>query len=118
MQQVLEVVDFAGNLSKALDSVLNGKPISEENIESYLDTAIDTIKTQFVDEKESFNEEKAIEVIERASEITSDFVSEEMQQYSTQIEEFLSSKVSDNTIGKGLANAIKNLFGIGAQSGI
>ena len=118
MQQVLEVVDFAGNLSEALDSVLNGKPISEENIESYLDTAIETIKTQFVDEEESFNEEKAIEVIERASEITSDFVSEEMQQYSTQIEEFLSSKVSDNTIGKGLANAIKNLFGIGAQSGI
>mgnify|MGYP005776807251 CR=1 FL=1 len=118
MQQVLEVVDFAGNLSEALDSVLNGEPISEENIESYLDTAIETIKTQFVDEKESFNEEKAIEVIERASKITSDFVSEEMQQYSTQIEEFLSSKVSDNTIGKDLANAIKNLFGIGAQSGI
>ena len=57
MQQVLEVVDFAGNLSKALDSVLNGKPISEENIESYLDTAINTIKTQFVDEKEfDFNQ--------------------------------------------------------------
>lgn len=118
MQQVLEVVDFAGNLSKALDSVLNGKPISEENIESYLDTAINTIKTQFVDEKESFNEKKAIEVIERASEITSDFVNEEMQQYSTQIEELLNSKVSNNTISPNLANAIKNLFGIGAQSGI
>ena len=118
MQQVLEVVDFAGNLSKALDSVLNGKPISEENIESYLDTAIDTIKTQFVDEEESFDEEKAIEVIERASEITSDFVNEEMQEYSTQIEELLNSKVSDDTISPNLANAIKNLFGIGAQSGI
>lgn len=118
MQQVLEVVDFAGNLSKALDSVLNGKPISEENIESYLDTAINTIKTQFVDEKESFNEKKAIEVIERASEITSDFVNEEMQQYSTQIEELLNSKVSDDTISPNLANAIKNLFGIGVQSGI
>ena len=118
MQQVLEVVDFAGNLSEALDSVLNGKPISEENIESYLDTAIETIKTQFVDEEESFNEEKAIEVIERASEITSDFVSEEMQQYSTRIEELLNSKVSDDTISPNLANAIKNLFGIGAQSGI
>lgn len=118
MQQVLEVVDFAGNLSKALDSVLNGKPISEENIESYLDTAINTIKTQFVDEKESFNEKKAIEVIERASEITSDFVSEEMQQYSTRIDELLNSKVQDEIIGEGLANAIKNLFGIGAQSGI
>ena len=118
MQQVLEVVDFAGNLSKALDSVLNGKPISEENIESYLDTAIVTIKTQFVDEEESFNEEKAIEVIERASEITSDFVSEEMQQYSTQIDKLLNSKVQDETIGEDLANAIKNLFGIGAQSGI
>ena len=118
MQPVLEVVDFAGNLSEALDSVLNGKPISEENIESYLDTAIETIKTQFVDEEESFNEEKAIEVIERASEITSDFVSEEMQQYSTQIEELLNSKVSDDTISPNLANAIKNLFGIGAQSGI
>ena len=118
MQQVLEVVDFAGNLSEALDSVLNGKPISEENIESYLDTAIETIKTQFVDEEESFNEEKAIEVIERASEITSDFVNKEMQQYSTQIEELLNSKVSDDTISPNLANAIKNLFGIGAQSGI
>lgn len=118
MQQVLEVVDFAGNLSEALDSVLNGAPISEDNIESYLDTAINTIKTQFVDEEESFNEEKAIEVIERASEITSDFVSEEMQQYSTQISEFLDTKVSESTIGEGLANAIKNLFGIGAQSGI
>lgn len=118
MQQVLEVVDFAGNLSKALDSVLNGKPISEENIESYLDTAINTIKTQFVDEKESFNEKKAIEVIERASEITSDFVNKEMQQYSTQIEELLNSKVSNNTISESLSDAIKNLFGIGAQSGI
>ncbi len=118
MQQVLEVVDFAGNLSEALDSVLNGKPISEENIESYLDTAINTIKTQFVDEKESFNEKKAIEVIERASEITSDFVNKEMQQYSTQIEELLNSKVSDDTISPNLANAIKNLFGIGAQSEI
>ena len=118
MQQVLEVVDFAGNLSEALDSVLNGKPISEENIESYLDTAIETIKTQFVDEEESFNEEKAIEVIERASEITSDFVNKEMQQYSTQIEELLNSKVSNNTISESLSDAIKNLFGIGAQSGI
>lgn len=118
MQQVLEVVDFAGNLSEALDTVLNGEPISADNIESYLDTAIDTIKTQFVDEEETFDEEKAIEVIDRASEITSDFVSEEMQQYSTQIDELLSSKVSDNTISENLANAIKNLFGIGAQSGI
>ena len=118
MQQVLEVVDFAGNLSEALDTVLNGEPIGENNIESYLDTAIDTIKTQFVDEEESFDEEKAIEVIERASEITSDFVNEEMQQYSTQIEELLNSKVSDDTISPNLANAIKNLFGIGAQSGI
>ena len=117
MQQVLEVVDFAGNLSKALDSVLNGKPISEENIESYLDTAIETINSEFTTGGE-YDETKALEVINRASEITSDFVNEEMQQYSTQIEELLNSKVSDDTISPNLANAIKNLFGIGAQSEI
>lgn len=117
MQQVLEVVDFAGNLSEALDSVLNGKPISEENIESYLDTAIETINSEFTTGGE-YDETKALEVINRASEITSDFVNEEMQQYSTQIEELLNSKVSDDTISPNLANAIKNLFGIGAQSGI
>lgn len=117
MQQVLEVVDFAGNLSEALDSVLKGEPISEDNIESYLDTAIDTINSEFTTDGK-YDETKALEVINRASKITSDFVSEEMQQYSTQIEGLLNSKVSDNTIGKDLANAIKNLFGIGAQSGI
>ena len=118
MQQVLEVVNFAGKLSEALDSVLNGEPISKDNIESYLDTAIGTIKTQFVDEEETFDEDKALEVINRASEITSDFVSEEMQEYSTQISEFLDTKVSESTITENLANAIKNLFGIGVQSGI
>ena len=117
MQQVLEVVDFAGKLSEALDNALGGTALSEENIEEYLDTAIETINSEFTTGGE-YDETKALEVINRASEITSDFVNEEMQQYSTQIEEFLSSKVSDNTIGKGLANAIKNLFGIGAQSGI
>lgn len=117
MQQVLEVVDFAGNLSEALDSVLNGEPISEDNIESYLDTAIETINSEFTTGGE-YDETKALEVINRASEITSDFVNEEMQQYSTQIEELLNSKVSDDTISPNLANAIKNLFGIGVQSGI
>lgn len=117
MQQVLEVVDFAGNLSEALDSVLNGAPISEENIESYLDTAIDTINSEFTTDGK-YDETKALEVINRASKITSDFVSEEMQEYSTQISEFLDTKVSESTITENLANAIKNLFGIGAQSGI
>ncbi len=117
MQQVLEVVDFAGNLSKALDNALGGTALSEENIEEYLDTAIETINSEFTTGGE-YDETKALEVINRASEITSDFVNEEMQQYSTQIEELLNSKVSDDTISPNLANAIKNLFGIGVQSGI
>ena len=117
MQQVLEVVDFAGKLSEALDNALGGTALSEENIEEYLDTAIETINSEFTTGGE-YDETKALEVINRASEITSDFVNEEMQQYSTQIEELLNSKVSDDTISPNLANAIKNLFGIGAQSGI
>ena len=117
MQQVLEVVDFAGKLSEALDNALGGTALSEENIEEYLDTAIETINSEFTTGGE-YDETKALEVINRASEITSDFVNEEMQQYSTQIEELLNSKVSDDTISPNLANAIKNLFGIGVQSGI
>ena len=117
MQQVLEVVNFAGKLSEALDNALGGTALSEENIEEYLDTAIETINSEFTTGGE-YDETKALEVINRASEITSDFVNEEMQEYSTQIEELLNSKVSDDTISPNLANAIKNLFGIGAQSGI
>ena len=117
MQEVLEVVNFAGKLSEALDNALGGTALSEENIEEYLDTAIETINSEFTTGGE-YDETKALEVINRASEITSDFVNEEMQEYSTQIEELLNSKVSDDTISPNLANAIKNLFGIGVQSGI
>ena len=117
MQEVLEVVNFAGKLSEALDNALGETALSKENIEEYLDTAIETINSEFTTDGE-YDETKALEVINRASEITSDFVSEEMQEYSTQIEELLNSKVSDDTISPNLANAIKNLFGIGVQSGI